>query len=175
VSGVRASWSDDRGAELADGVGALAPRVAFVADDGFAAVEAAGQQWQRDLAFGAVGSNECGRLGGAVEGADEVRPHPPEPAGVTLAVAVAAHLGQIGAAGRLERAAALDRRRVEQDEIVVEAGRLGRDHPAQPLDRFGQSRAALMQRILAGQLGEQVPQLPAGCSQEPAIAWDPHQ
>jgi hypothetical protein len=36
VSGVRAGWSDDRGAELADGVGALAPGVAFVADDGFA-------------------------------------------------------------------------------------------------------------------------------------------
>jgi hypothetical protein len=46
-------------------MGALAPGVAFVADDGFAAVEAAGQQWQRDLAFGTVGSNECGRLGGA--------------------------------------------------------------------------------------------------------------
>src|SRR3954469_22521364 len=96
---VLAGWSDDRGAEFGDGVSELAAGVAFVADDGFAAVEAAGQQRQRDLAFGAVGSDECGRLGGAVEGADQMQPHPPEPAGVTLAVAVAAHLGQVGAAG----------------------------------------------------------------------------
>src|SRR4051794_12850227 len=46
---VLAGWSDDRGAEFGDGVSELAAGVAFVADDGFAAVEAAGQQRQRDL------------------------------------------------------------------------------------------------------------------------------
>ena len=41
----------------------LAAGVALVADDRLAAVEGAGQQWQRHLAFGSVGGDERGARG----------------------------------------------------------------------------------------------------------------
>src|SRR6266404_6050679 len=90
-------------------------------------------------------------------------------------VAVAADLGQPRTTGRLERAAALHRRGIEQQQIVAAAGALGGEDADQPLDRLRQASPPLMQRVLAGQMRKQVAELAAGRTQEAAIARDPHQ
>jgi hypothetical protein len=90
-------------------------------------------------------------------------------------VAVASDLGQLRAADGVERAAALDRGRVEQQHVVAGARALSGEHPNQPLDRVRQPRAPLVQSVLAWQLREQVRELAPSRPQEPAIARDPHQ
>ena len=101
--------------------------------------------------------------------------HAPEPAGVALAVAVATDVGELGATGCLERAATLDRGRVEQHQIIARARALRGEHTDQPLDRVAQPLTALMQRVLGRQERKEMPELPAGGSQEPPVARDPHQ
>jgi len=175
VGFVFAGGPDDHAAELADGVLELAAGVALVAEDRLATVKGSGEEGQRDFAFGTVGSDQACRSWGAVQGADEVQPHPPKPTGVALAISVAADLGKLGAAGGVERAAALDRGRVEQHKIVARARALGREHPDQPLDRVGQPPAPFVQRVLARQHGKQMAKLAASSTQEAAVAWYPHQ
>jgi hypothetical protein len=94
---------------------------------------------------------------------------------VATRVAIAGDLGQLRAAGGLHRAAALDRRRVEQDEVVLAAGAAVGEDPHQPLDRLRQPGAPLVQGILARQVGEEMPELAAGGAQKAAVARDPHQ
>src|SRR5215212_1713200 len=119
LSLVAAGGASDGGAEGGDGGGELLAGVALVADDRLAAAQAPGQQRQRDLAFGAVGWGECRCSRGAVGAAEKVQAHPPEPAGVAARVAVTAAVGELRAAGGVDRSATLDRGRVEQDEVVV--------------------------------------------------------
>src|SRR5829696_3576376 len=114
--------ADDRRAKAGDGVGEVAAGVAFVADDRFAAAECLRQQLERDLTLRPVsGDQGCGAWR-AVAGAGEVQTAAPEPARMALRVAVAADRRQLRAATRLHRAAALDRGRVEQEQIVARAG-----------------------------------------------------
>jgi hypothetical protein len=74
------------------------------------------------------------------------------------------------AAARLDGAAALDWCRVQQQQVVGDAGTAGGEHADQPLDRFGQPSAPLEQRILAGQLRKQMAELAPGGAQEAAVA-----
>src|SRR5260370_14593347 len=90
-------------------------------------------------------------------------------------VAVAADLGELRAADGVERAAALDRGRVEQEQIVACAGALRGEDADQPLDCLRQPGAPLVQRVLAWQLRKQMPELAAGGAQKPAVTRDPHQ
>jgi hypothetical protein len=94
---------------------------------------------------------------------------------MALAVAVAADIGELGALAGLDGVAALDRGRVEQQDVVFGAGATAGDDLAKPLDRFGQPLAALVQPVLAWQIREQVPELAAGGTQKPAVGRDPHQ
>ena len=129
VGFVFAGWPDDQAAQLADGLFELAAGVALVTDDRLAAVERPREHRQRDLTFGTVSRDEGGGPGGAVGGAEQVQPQTPEPAGVALAVAVATDVSQRGAACRLNRAATLDRGRVQQHEIIVGTGALAATIP----------------------------------------------
>jgi hypothetical protein len=104
-----------------------------------------------------------------------VQSQTPEPAGVALAVAIAADVGEVGAAARLNGAATLDRSRVEQEQIVVSAGALSRHDSTQPLDRVAQPLPPLVKSVLARQPRKQVPQLPLRGPQEPPIRRNPHQ
>src|SRR5215211_3111955 len=114
--------ADDRRAKAGDGVGEVAAGVAFVADDRFAAAECLRQQLERDVTLRPVsGDQGCGAWR-AVAGAGEVQTAAPEPARMALRVTVAADRRQLRAATRLQRAAALDRGRVEQEQIVARAG-----------------------------------------------------
>jgi hypothetical protein len=94
---------------------------------------------------------------------------------VAAGVAVAADLGERGATRRLQRTTALNRSRVEQDEVVAVSGRALREHAHQPLDRLGQARATLVQSVLTRQSGEQVAELAPGGPQEAPIGRDPDQ
>src|SRR5215208_90939 len=100
---VAAGGAHDGGAERGDGFGELAAGVALVANDRLAAAQAAREQRQRDLALGPVGGDQRGRSRRAVERAEQVQAHAPEPARVAARVAVAAAIGQLRAASRLDR------------------------------------------------------------------------
>src|SRR5665809_44207 len=128
-----------------DGERELAAGVALVADDRLAASERARQELERDLALGPLGRCErrCSR--GAVGGAGEVQAHPPEEARMALAVAVAGEVGEPRAAHGLARAAALDGRRVEQDDVVAAARALAREDADEPLDRVREPAPALVE------------------------------
>lgn len=156
-------------------LGELTPGRAPVADDRLPASQRAREQAERDLALGPIGAGERDRPRRPVGGAGEVQAHPPKPARVALRVAVAADLGKLRAAGGLERAAALERRRVEQDQVVAGARALGGEDAHQPLDRLGQPRPALVERVLAGQVVEEVAEPAAGGTQEATVGRDPQQ
>jgi hypothetical protein len=94
---------------------------------------------------------------------------------VAAAVAVAGHIGQGRATGRLDRAPALDRGRVEQKQIVPGPRALVGEDAAQPLDRLGQAAAALVQGGLAGKGREQVPQLAPGRGEKASVRRDAHE
>ncbi len=140
-----------------------------------AASECLRQDPQRDLSLGLIGGHQRGRARSAVCGTGEMQTHAPKPARVATRVAVAADIGQLRAAGGLERATALDRGGVEQQEIVARAGTLRGEHPDQPLEHLGETRAALVQCVLGGQEGKEMTELPLGGAQEAPIGGDPHQ
>src|SRR5205085_9612060 len=70
----------------------------------------------------------------------------------------------------LQRATALDRGRVKQQQIAAAAWALGGEDADQPLDRLRQPRPPLVQSILRGQLRKQVAELPPPT---PALAPTP--
>jgi hypothetical protein len=90
------------------------------------------------------------------------------------AVAVVGGVGQSRAAGRLERAGALHRGRVDQQQVVVEAGGPGGEDAHQPLDRLAQTGSPLVEARLRGQLGEEMAKAPAGDGEEPTVRRDAH-
>src|ERR671918_418501 len=103
----------------------LGSRIAPVADDRLAARKRRREQLLRDLALADVGGRQGPGAGGAVGGEDAVQAHPPEVPGMACAVAVRAPGSELGAARGLDRAPALDRRRVDEQQLVVGAGALG--------------------------------------------------
>src|SRR3954454_17335018 len=142
VSSLRA---DDRRSLLADGLFELAAGVAFVADDRerLVAVEAC-EQLETHLSLGRLGRGELERARGAVEREQAVQAEAPEVAAVGGAVAVVGGVGELAAPGCLDRAGALDRRRVDQDEVVVIAGAVAGEDGDQRLDRVREPLASLV-------------------------------
>jgi hypothetical protein len=98
-----------------------------------------------------------------------------EVARVAARVAVAADVGELRAAGGFERASALDRGRVEQQQAVARAGAAAGKDTDEPLDRLSQPAATLVQRVLAGQVGKQVTELAARGLQETPVTRLAHQ
>src|SRR6478672_471598 len=120
---VFAVWADDRRVEVGRGALELAAGVALVADhEEVAVASAALEHGQADLAFGGFrrGEDQCTR--GAVEGEQAVQAEAPEVAAVACAVAVVSRVSELAAPGRFDAAGALDRRRINQHQIVTEAG-----------------------------------------------------
>src|SRR5665811_1589009 len=132
--------------------------IALVADDRLAAAKHMGQQIEGDRALLAVGPDELSPARGAVGSAAQVQAHPPEEAAVAAAPAVAGPVAKGRAARGLQRAAALDRGRVEQHHLVVVAGAGGGEDARQPVDLLAQAVAALEVRRLTGQAGKQMRQ-----------------
>jgi hypothetical protein len=93
---------------------------------------------------------------------------------VRAAVAVAAEVGELGAARGLNRSAALHRGRVEQHQLVAGAGAVGSEDADEPLDRVPEPAPALVEAGLLGQLGEQLAQALVGHRQEAAVGGDAH-
>jgi hypothetical protein len=152
----------------------LAAGVALVGDERLAAAQGDRQELERNLTLGPVGRDQRGGSGRAVGRRAEVQTHPPEEARMRLAVAIAAEVGQLGAAGSLDRSAALHRGRVEQHHLVVSAGAVGGEDSDEPLDRVPEAAPALVEARLLGQLGEQPTQALGGHGQEAPIGRDTH-
>jgi len=98
----------------------------------------------------------------------------PEVAAVACAVAVVGRVGELAAPGCFDAAGALDRGRVDEHQVVVEAGAVAREHRDQLLDRVAQLLAALQITGPVRQQREQVRELLAGCLEEPRVRRNPH-
>jgi hypothetical protein len=170
-----AFWPDDRGVEQGGGPFELAAGLAEVADHEEVALSlAAFEQRQADVAFGRFRRGEDERTQGAVQREQAVQPEAPEVAAVACAVAVVGRVGELAAPGRFDRAGALDRGRVDQHQVVVEAGAITREDRDQRFDRAAQPLPALEIPGPVRQGREQVQKLFAGRLQEPRIRRDPH-
>src|SRR5579859_848372 len=166
---------DDRGVEFEGGGLELAAGVAFVADYAQVAGSlAALKQGQADVAFGGLGRGEQQRAWRAVQGEEAVEAETPEVAAVACAVAVVGGVAELAAPGRLDAAGALDRGRIDQHQVVVEAGAVAREHRDQPLDRVAQPLPALQIAGPVRQHREQMRELLASGPNEPAVRADPH-
>src|SRR5579884_1939287 len=160
---VFAAGADDRGVELVDSLSELAAGVALVAEERFAAVALTElEQFETDLALIALGRGELERARRAVGCEQCVQPETPEEAGMRGAVSVVGGLGERGTLHRLTASAALDRGRVDQEQIVPVAGALAGEHAEQPLDRVRQTAPALEVGRLGRDHREQVAQPLAG-------------
>ena len=151
----------------------VAAGVALVADDRLAAAQHPRKQLQRDLALRPVGRPQNGPAGRPVEPEAAVQAHPPKPARVALAAGVAAGVGQLRALDGLHRPAALDRGRVEQDDVIVVAGALGGEDADEPLDRLREPEPALVKAGLLRQLGEEMREALLGHGQEAPVGGTP--
>jgi hypothetical protein len=172
---VFAAGPDDRGVEFADSFGERAAGVALVAEHCFAAAAlAAGEQFESELSLVALGRGQRERSRGAVWSEDRVEPEAPEVAGVRRAVAVVGSISELGTLDGLAAAGALDRGRVDQQQLIVVAGALARKHAHQPLDRVRELTAALEVTRLRGQPRKQMPKALAGALEEAPVAGDPH-
>lgn len=85
------------------------------------------------------------------------------------AVAVAASVGELRATHRLDRATALDGRRVEQHKIVEVARTLLGEAADEPLDRVREAAPALVEAGLLRQLRDEVAHKVRGERKEMAI------
>jgi len=165
----------DRGAEIGDRGGEGSPRVALVAEDELSADPVGPfEQFDPDLTLIPLGRGEGEGPGCAIGGEEAVQAKTPKEARVRGAVAVVSGVGQGGATRGLHRAGALQRRGVDQQQVIVEAGRLGGEDADQPLDRLGQAGPALVEAGLLWQLGEEIGKALAGDCQKAAIGGDAH-
>src|SRR5215204_541773 len=172
---VLASRSHDRGAKACDRCGKAPPGITLVADDGLPADPAGAlQQLQADLALVALGRGEGESSGRAVGGKETMQSKAPKEARVRGAAPVVGDISQCRAPCCLNRAGALDRSRVDEQEVVIEAGALAGKDADEPLDRLGQAGSSLVEAGLLGQLGKEVVQALSGDCQEAAIGGDPH-
>src|SRR5579862_21429 len=172
---VAAGGPDDGDRERGGLLLELATGVALVADRGerLVAFDSA-QQRQADVAFVGFGGGELERPGCAVECEQAVQTEAPEVAAVAGAVAVVGGVGELAAPRRFDRAGALDRGRVDQQQVVVETGTVASEHANQRFDRVGEPLAPL---VVAGPLRQDREQVaepcPGGC-EEPLVGGDPH-
>src|SRR5579863_433645 len=128
-----------------------------------------------------LGRGQRERAWGAVEREQGVQAEAPEEAAVAGAVAVVSGVRErVGEArdtatlDRLAGASALDRRRVDQQQIVEEPGALAREMRDQRLDLRREAQPALVERVTRWQHREQVREPFDGDRQEPGIRRDPH-
>src|SRR3954451_102070 len=106
--------ADDQGLAVEHRGGKVTAGVALVADhDQRPGARAALDELQADVALVALWRGEGKRARGAVEREQPVQPKAPEEPAVAAAVAVIGGVGELTAAHRLDRARALDRRRVD--------------------------------------------------------------
>jgi len=98
----------------------------------------------------------------------------PEPVRVAARVAIAADLGELRALCRHAAPAALDRGRVEQQQVIAAAGAHAGENARQPLDRVRETGTALVEGVLARQNREEVSELSAGGAQEPGVGGRAH-
>jgi hypothetical protein len=165
----------DRGLQLADRLREVPPGVALVTDEDLPTDPVGSfEQLQPDLALVALGRGEGEGTRSAVGGEEAVQSKAPEEARMRGAVAVVGGVGWLRSPRRLDRAGALHRRRVDQQQVVLVAGALGGEDADQPLDRLAQASPALVEAGLLGQLGEEVTQPPAGDREEAAVGGDAH-
>lgn len=75
---------------------------------------------------------------------------------------------------RLQRAGALDRGAVNQEQVALEAWAVTGEVPDQRFDLLGASEPALMESVPGRQHGEQVPEALVGGPDEPIITGDAH-
>src|SRR5438874_2214139 len=141
---VGAAGADDQGAELAGGLFEVAAGEAFVAEDELAAEGLAGEQREPGFAFGAVGGDEVEVDDRAVGAAQEDEPHAPEEARVGGAVAEAAPGRKLAAVGGQPALPARQRGRVQEQQVVVEAGQLVRDRSPKRDQLRGELPAAVV-------------------------------
>ena len=120
---VLARRSEDPRAEALGDLGLeVAAGVALVADDQLAAMQSDLKEAERDVAFLLVGRGEDRRAWRAVRGGQQMQTHAPKPAAVAAAVVVRAGRRQLRTARGLHRATALDRRRVDEHDVVTWPG-----------------------------------------------------
>src|SRR5436190_3108103 len=172
---VFAPRSDDGGVEPAGRGFELLAGVAFVADHAErAGALAAGEQCQADVALGGLRRGEHQRARGAVEREQAVQAEAPEVAAVAGAVAEVGGVCELAAPGRLDAAGALDRGRVNQHQVVVEAGAVASEDRRQPLDRLAQPLPALQIAGSIRQQREEMRELLARGPDEAGVRADPH-
>src|SRR5215218_1912917 len=156
---VLAAGSDDQDVQRGRIGLELAAGVALVADHG----QRAGaldtrEHVQRDLALGCLGAGQRERAGGAVGREQAVQPEAPEVARVTGAVAVVGGQGERAAARGLDRAPALDRGAVDDEQVVLKARAVACELDDQRLDRVAQALATFDEPGTLDQAREQMPE-----------------
>ena len=171
---VSASRSQDLGTELSDRGGELRSGVALVADDRLATAKRLRQELEGNLALPSGGTDDGHPARSSVGGAGEVESDSPKEAGMALAIAVAAMIGERGALDRLLRTTTFDRSRIQQDDVVVVAGGVGCEDPGEPLDRRAEPAAALVEAGLLGQFGEEVAKALSGDCEKAPIGRQSH-
>ena len=90
------------------------------------------------------------------------------------AVAVVGGVSEPRAACRLDRARALHRSRIDEQNVIAKAGAVGGEDAHEPLDRVRQAPPALVKTRLLGQPWKQVAKALAGDAQKAPVRRDPH-
>jgi hypothetical protein len=162
--------AQQQGTELGDCRLEVAAGEAFVCDHELAGGRLPFEQLEHGIALGHVGGDKVEVADAAVGAAPENEPHPPVEAGVGGAVAKGAPGRQLGVIDGADALPAGQRRRVDEAELVVEAGQLGSDRPPERDQLRRQLPAALVVARLARQPGEQTAEPPLGSCEEAAVA-----
>jgi hypothetical protein len=172
---IGSSRPSDGGSHLLDLAGKLPARIALVTDDGLPTPQSSGQHEKGDFSLRPVGGSELDGSGSPIRSAGQMQPTSPKPAGVAAGISISADISQRRAPHGLQRAAAFDRGRIKEQEIVFGPGTLGTEEAKQPLDGFLKTSPALVVSILSGKEGKQVPDLPRSGSQETTVRGDAHE
>lgn len=168
-------WTDVACLKTPDRPGELFTRVALVGKKDLPAFSpAARQEFEPHLPFIALGRGERERPGSAVGGEDGMQPDSPEVAGVAGAVPVVADVGKGRAKSRLPASRALNRRRVDEQEIVGETGALLGKDEKEPVKDGTETAPALEVGGLRGKFGEEMAKAAAGRSQKAAVGGNTH-
>jgi hypothetical protein len=105
---------------------------------------------------------------------DPVQSETPEKAAMAGAVAVVGGNAQLRAFDGLAAACALDRGRVDQQQLILGSRAATGKHTDHPLDRLGEGSSARVVPRLAGSMEKQMSELAAGHRQKAPIRWDAH-
>jgi hypothetical protein len=172
---VFALGSSHRSLQVFDRSGELPARVPFVAQEGFVSLpSAASKEFRPDLPlipFGrAIGKGSrspvCGKYG--------VQPHAPEVAGVAGAIPVVTEVGKSRTQRRLPAPCALDRRGVDEQEVVSETGALLAEYNQEPVKNGSQTTPTFEVAGLIRDVGKEMGKRALRPSKEPPVGWLPH-